>query len=188
MSWRRVRGDAAAPPSSGSAEEPWHLLLPEGFRFDDEGKSLEYETVTIGSRTVVIRKNVTKAGDEVDQGQTEEGQAGSIADTLHLHVKRDYPQTTPELGPTFTSDRPASPVPYTIVFYPSLQPTALFYASAALESGGADLNHCREGDKECPEISPSTMLQAAILVRSRVVFPALHKFLFLVDDLVQDDS
>lgn len=149
-------------------------MLPEGFRFDGEGEPLEYGTATVGSRTVVIRKNVTKlrAGDEVDQGPTEEGPVGSSADTLHLHIKHGHPQTIPELRPTSTSDRPASGVSYSAVFYPPLKPTVLSSASAVLENGGADLTNSRDSDKERPGISPSTMLQAAVLVRSRLALLA----------------
>lgn len=162
MSRRAIR--VAAPPSS--AEEHWHLLLPEGFRFDDEGDSLEHETATIGSRTIVLREHITRlrAGDDVDQGQTEEGPVGPPPDTLHLHVKRDYPQTTPELRPKPTSDPPASAVSYTTVFYPPIMPTALFSASAVLENDGVDSKDGRHGDKQCSGISPFTLLQAAILL------------------------
>lgn len=170
MSRRAIR--VAAPPSS--AEEHWHLLLPEGFRFDDEGDSLEHETATIGSRTIVLREHITRlrAGDDVDQGQTEEGPVGPPPDMLHLHVKRDYPQTAPGLRPKPTSDPPASAVSYTTVFYPPIMPTALFSASAVLENDGVDSKDGRHGDKQCSGISPFTLLQAAILVRRRGAFPA----------------
>lgn len=167
MPRRRVRGDVAAPPSS----DRWHLLLPEGYRFDNEGKPFEYATATAGCRTVVIRGKTTnlRAGHDTDQDQTQDRSVAAHQDTLHLHVKHDYPQTTPELRTMPTSNRPASAVSYRTVFYPPLKPAALFSVSALLENGGADLKNCRDSDKERSEISPSTLLQAAILVS--MVFP-----------------